>query len=119
MTTTSGGFTPLGGHIHQFNLTTIKESKCLAIASSVPVLPESRPLQQLREAGYEVECFEKTDRVGGHWHTDYDALHLITSRNMTHFEGLHDAARSTRTFPVGTRFGATSSRTPVTTGITT
>lgn len=44
-------------------------------------------LQQLREAGYEVECFEKTDRVGGHWHTDYDALHLITSRDMTYFEG--------------------------------
>ena len=44
-------------------------------------------LQQLREAGHEVECFEKTDRVGGHWHTDYDALHLITSRNTTHLEG--------------------------------
>jgi hypothetical protein len=44
-------------------------------------------LQQLREAGYQVECFEKSDRVGGHWHTDYDALHLITSRDMTHFEG--------------------------------
>jgi hypothetical protein len=44
-------------------------------------------LQQLREAGYEVECFEKTDRVGGHWHTDYEALHLITSRDMTSFEG--------------------------------
>lgn len=44
-------------------------------------------LQQLREAGYDVDCFEKTDRVGGHWHTDYDALHLITSRDMTHFEG--------------------------------
>jgi cation diffusion facilitator CzcD-associated flavoprotein CzcO len=44
-------------------------------------------LQQLREAGYEVECFEKTGRVGGHWHTDYAALHLITSRNMTAFEG--------------------------------
>jgi len=44
-------------------------------------------LQHLREAGYEVECFEKTDRVGGHWHTDYDALHLITSRDMTTFEG--------------------------------
>ena len=43
-------------------------------------------LQQLREAGYEVECFEKTDRVGGHWHTDYEALHLITSRDMTSFE---------------------------------
>ena len=44
-------------------------------------------LQQLREAGYEVDCFEKTDRVGGHWNTDYDALHLITSRDMTNFEG--------------------------------
>ncbi len=43
-------------------------------------------LQQLRQAGYEVDCYEKTDRVGGHWHTDYDALHLITSRDMTHFE---------------------------------
>lgn len=44
-------------------------------------------LQQLREAGYEVDAYEKTDRVGGHWQTDYDALHLITSRDMTHFEG--------------------------------
>ena len=44
-------------------------------------------LQQLIEAGFDVDCYEKTDRVGGHWHTDYDALHLITSRDMTHFEG--------------------------------
>ncbi|MGO2751101.1 MAG: flavin-containing monooxygenase [Pseudoclavibacter sp.] len=44
-------------------------------------------LQQLRQAGFEADCFEKTDRVGGHWHTDYEALHLITSRDMTHFEG--------------------------------
>ncbi len=43
-------------------------------------------LQQLRQAGYDADCYEKTDRVGGHWHTDYDALHLITSRDMTHFE---------------------------------
>jgi hypothetical protein len=43
-------------------------------------------LEQLRKAGYEVDCYEKTDRVGGHWHTDYDALHLITSRDMTNFE---------------------------------
>src|SRR5215831_13068136 len=35
-------------------------------------------LQQLRQAGYHVECFERSDRVGGHWHTDYEALHLIT-----------------------------------------
>ncbi|WP_159502300.1 NAD(P)/FAD-dependent oxidoreductase [Microbacterium sp. 18062] len=44
-------------------------------------------LEQLRKAGYDVDCYEKTDRVGGHWHTDYDALHLITSRDTTGFEG--------------------------------
>lgn len=43
-------------------------------------------LHQLRVAGYNVDCFEQTDRVGGHWHTDYEALHLITSRDMTAFE---------------------------------
>ncbi|BAK35452.1 flavin-containing monooxygenase [Microlunatus phosphovorus NM-1] len=43
-------------------------------------------LQQLRNAGYEADCYEKTDRVGGHWHTDYDALHLITARDQTFFE---------------------------------
>src|SRR5262245_39162562 len=43
-------------------------------------------VQQLRSVGDEVQCFEKTDRVGGHWHTDYDALHLITSRDTTAFE---------------------------------
>ncbi|MGO1545192.1 MAG: flavin-containing monooxygenase [Gulosibacter sp.] len=44
-------------------------------------------LVQLLEGGFEVDCFEKADRVGGHWNHDYDALHLITSRDMTHFEG--------------------------------
>ncbi|MFT3660178.1 MAG: NAD(P)-binding domain-containing protein [Gordonia sp. (in: high G+C Gram-positive bacteria)] len=43
-------------------------------------------IAQLRPAGHDVECFEKTDRVGGHWHTDYEALHLITARDATHFE---------------------------------
>src|SRR5215510_250769 len=43
-------------------------------------------LHQLRAAGHDVDCFERTDRVGGHWHTNYDALHLITSRDMTAFE---------------------------------
>lgn len=43
-------------------------------------------IQQLRQAGHNVVAYEKTDRVGGHWHTDYEALHLITSRDMTHFE---------------------------------
>ena len=44
-------------------------------------------LDVLTNHGYEVDCFEKADVVGGHWNTDYDALHLITSRNQTVFEG--------------------------------
>jgi len=40
----------------------------------------------LQRHGIAFDCFEQSDRVGGHWHTDYDALHLITSRDMTHFE---------------------------------
>lgn len=43
-------------------------------------------LNTLLQAGYSVDCFEKSDVVGGHWNTDYDALHLITSRDQTHFE---------------------------------
>ncbi|NHI16553.1 flavin-containing monooxygenase [Microbacterium excoecariae] len=43
-------------------------------------------LHALRQAGHEVDCFEQTDRVGGHWNTDYEALHLITSRDQTVFE---------------------------------
>ncbi|NYJ66591.1 cation diffusion facilitator CzcD-associated flavoprotein CzcO [Pseudoclavibacter chungangensis] len=44
-------------------------------------------LVKLTEAGLDADCFERTDRVGGHWNTDYEALHLITSRDMTHFDG--------------------------------
>lgn len=44
-------------------------------------------LYQLRAAGHDAVGYERTDRVGGHWHTDYEALHLITSRDLTHFEG--------------------------------
>lgn len=40
----------------------------------------------LTSRGYQVDCFEKSDRVGGHWNTDYESLHLITARDMTHFE---------------------------------
>lgn len=43
--------------------------------------------QALKDTGHEIAWFEKSDRVGGHWNTDYDALHLITSRNQTHFPG--------------------------------
>jgi cation diffusion facilitator CzcD-associated flavoprotein CzcO len=44
-------------------------------------------LQVLTHRGFAVECFERTDRVGGHWHTDYDSLHLITSRDVSGFAG--------------------------------
>jgi cation diffusion facilitator CzcD-associated flavoprotein CzcO len=43
-------------------------------------------INTLRAAGHDVAGYEKTKRVGGHWHTDYDALHLITSRDTTTFE---------------------------------
>ncbi len=41
----------------------------------------------LRDEGFTVDCFERSDRVGGHWHTDYDCLHLITPRGSSGFEG--------------------------------
>ena len=44
-------------------------------------------MRALIEAGHEFDCFEATDRIGGHWHTDYDALHLITPRDGSGFRG--------------------------------
>jgi len=40
------------------------------------------------DEGFSVDCFEASDRVGGHWHTDYECLHLITPRDSSGFEGL-------------------------------
>lgn len=40
-------------------------------------------VKELRDQGFSVTCFEKTSRVGGHWHTDYQALHLITPRDSS------------------------------------
>ena len=45
-------------------------------------------LAVLLEHGFDVTAYERTDRVGGHWHTDYESLHLITSRNVSGFEGV-------------------------------
>ncbi|MCT9934452.1 NAD(P)-binding domain-containing protein [Planotetraspora sp. A-T 1434] len=42
-------------------------------------------LKALVSAGHDVTCFERSDRVGGHWHTDYEALHLITPRDSSGF----------------------------------
>lgn len=44
-------------------------------------------MRALSEEGHDFDCFEATDRVGGHWHTDYDALHLITPRDGSGFRG--------------------------------
>lgn len=44
-------------------------------------------LKTLLEHGHAVDCFERGDQLGGHWNTDYDFLHLITSSRVTHFEG--------------------------------
>ena len=44
-------------------------------------------MRALIAAGHDFDCFEATDRVGGHWHTDYDALHLITPRDGSGFSG--------------------------------
>jgi cation diffusion facilitator CzcD-associated flavoprotein CzcO len=44
-------------------------------------------MKALAGAGVPFDCFEATDRVGGHWHTDYDCLHLITPRNGSGFRG--------------------------------
>jgi len=42
-------------------------------------------LKELTDAGIAVDCFEKTNRVAGHWNTDYDALHTITPRDSSGF----------------------------------
>jgi cation diffusion facilitator CzcD-associated flavoprotein CzcO len=42
-------------------------------------------MKALVAAGVPFDCFEATDRVGGHWHTDYDCLHLITPRASSGF----------------------------------
>lgn len=44
-------------------------------------------LKTLLDEEHEVDCFEKSDVIGGHWNHDYDALHLITSRDVTGYEG--------------------------------
>src|SRR5918992_5941429 len=44
-------------------------------------------LQVLGDEGFAVDCFERSDRVGGHWHSDYECLHLITPRDSSGFDG--------------------------------
>lgn len=44
-------------------------------------------LKEMLAAGFDVDCFEKNNEVAGHWNVDYDALHLITPRNTSSFDG--------------------------------
>jgi len=44
-------------------------------------------LKAMVDAGHDVDCFEASDTIGGHWNHDYDALHLITSSRVTGYDG--------------------------------
>ncbi|MCU1364700.1 MAG: dimethylaniline monooxygenase [Ilumatobacteraceae bacterium] len=44
-------------------------------------------LDNLLQDGFDVDCFERNQTVGGHWQTDYESLHLITSRSISGFVG--------------------------------
>lgn len=44
-------------------------------------------IEAFRDAGVDFDCFEATDRIAGHWHHDYDCLHLITPRDSSGFTG--------------------------------
>ena len=41
--------------------------------------------RDLADRGADFVVFEKSDRVGGHWNHDYEALHLITARDVSHY----------------------------------
>lgn len=41
--------------------------------------------RELVARGYTVTCFDRDDRVGGHWNHDYEALHLITPKSTSTF----------------------------------
>lgn len=55
-------------------------------------------MHALIESGIAFDCYEATDRVGGHWHTDYDSLHLITPRDGAGYRG-HPMPESWADFP--------------------
>ncbi len=59
-------------------------SRCCIIGAGAAGLAA---LKVLLDHGVEVDCFEKSGVVGGHWHTDYESLHLITSRDVSGFAG--------------------------------
>jgi cation diffusion facilitator CzcD-associated flavoprotein CzcO len=84
------------------NPTAAVANRLSLVRSSSPILRHMQPgrycvvgagaaglgaLKVLLDEGFSVDCLERSDRVGGHWHTDYDCLHLITPRDSSGFEG--------------------------------
>ena len=65
--------------------TTTRRPRPAATASSAPARPGSRRCGRSSTPATTFDCFEATDRIGGHWHTDYDCLHLITPRDGSGF----------------------------------
>lgn len=59
-----------------------RSSRCCVIGAGAAGLAT---VHALRSAGIGVDCFEQSNRVGGHWNTDYESLHLITSSAATGF----------------------------------
>lgn len=55
-------------------------------------------LAVLLDNGIAFDCFERSQQVGGHWHTDYESLHLITSRRISGFAG-HPMPEHYPTYP--------------------
>jgi len=38
-------------------------------------------LKEMQGAGFAVDCFEKTNHIGGHWNAEYDVPHTMTPRD--------------------------------------
>ena len=64
-------------------------------------------MEVLQRHGLPFDCFEQSGRVGGHWHTDYESLHLITSRDLSGFAG-YPMPASYPVFPSRARCSSTS-----------
>src|SRR4051794_3200585 len=65
-------------------------------------------MEVLQRHGLAFDCFEQSDRLGGHWHTDYESLHLITSRDLSGFAG-YPMPSDYPVYPAATRCANTSS----------
>lgn len=42
-------------------------------------------IKVLKDKKVQIDCYERSDKVGGHWQNDYEALHLITPKSTSAF----------------------------------